>query len=119
MIDERVELADACRRLLDAGVEPVQVRAMAEAVLAIRRLVRSAYRRGPVEDRLADDRYKKGWELRLVVRSEVDADRVKDLVRQLGVSPGRAFPKSRSFVVPVYGAEPARFIEWALDLQED
>jgi hypothetical protein len=47
--------------------------------------------------------YKKGWEVRLLARTENEAMELTRLARQVGFEPGRVFPKARQFVVPLYG----------------
>jgi hypothetical protein len=49
--------------------------------------------------------YKKGWEVRLVARTEKEAERIAERARSLGFRPGNTFAKAGQFVVPLYGRE--------------
>ncbi len=65
----------------------------------------SGYVREPAAERLTEDRgYKKGWEVRFVVRSEWELREVRSLLVLLGFRPGRAYqhvgPRT---IQPVYG----------------
>ncbi len=62
-------------------------------------------RRPDVERReqLGYTRYKKGYEVRLVVRTQRELAQVRRLVRQAGFAPGKPFQKHHQLVQPVYG----------------
>ncbi|MBI4028645.1 MAG: hypothetical protein HY360_26945 [Verrucomicrobia bacterium] len=56
-------------------------------------------------------RYKKGYEVRLTAQSDLELDRIRDLLCHAGFKPGRPFVKERHYCQPVYGrAEVDRFL---------
>jgi hypothetical protein len=57
-------------------------------------------------------RYKKGEEVRIVLRSRAEQRRVHALLAAAGMLPGSAFEKNGRFVQPVYGRSAVR---WFLD----
>jgi hypothetical protein len=65
------------------------------------------YVRRPSKDRLKEGytQYKKGTEVRLVVPTRAELQKVRAALRQVGLEPGRPFVKHSRFVQPVYGAE--------------
>lgn len=54
---------------------------------------------------LTSAKYKKGWEVRVVVTEAEIAEEVRELARQAGFRPGRPFAKGRQWAVPIYGRE--------------
>ena len=52
-------------------------------------------------------RYKKGWEVRLVVRSEEELAAVRQSLLRVGATPGAPFRKHHQIVQPVYGRAAA------------
>lgn len=48
-------------------------------------------------------KYRKGWEVRLVLRNDEDVQRTRRLIEQVGLKPGRPFLKSGRPVQPIYG----------------
>jgi very-short-patch-repair endonuclease len=53
----------------------------------------------------------KGWEARFRVKNEIEADHVSQTLLQAGITPGKAWSKGSSYVVPVYGVENVAYIE--------
>lgn len=77
---------------------------------------RNAYCRRPDEARQQEGHrsYRKGWEVRLVLKDEDEVGLVSGLVRQVGLNPGKAFQKGRKWIVPIYGQEAVEsFQEWS------
>jgi hypothetical protein len=54
---------------------------------------------------LTSNRYKKGWEVRVIVTGPDIADEVRALAREAGFRAGRAFAKGNLWAVPIYGVE--------------
>lgn len=59
--------------------------------------------------------YKKGHELRFVADDAEELELIQDLLRQVGLEPGRPFAKGRQFRQPVYGK---RAVDSFLELLE-
>lgn len=53
--------------------------------------------------------YKKGWEARLVLRSEEELHYARRLLKQAGFKAGRPFKKTRQWAQPVYGKDAVAF----------
>lgn len=49
--------------------------------------------------------YKKGYELRIVVKTQDDLRQVRRLLLDAGIQPGKAYRKAQQWVVPVYGKQ--------------
>ena len=66
---------------------------------------KNGYARTPNTKRRASEKakYKKGWEIRLVLGSEDELDEVRRLLKQEGMEPGNPFRKSTRWVQPLYG----------------
>jgi hypothetical protein len=57
--------------------------------------------------------YKKGYEIRLVARSQRELSTMRRLLRQVDLRPGKPFPKHNQWVQPVYGRDSMdRFKSW-------
>ncbi len=71
--------------------------------------------REPNPDRLAEGHqaYKKGWEVRIVLESQAEAEEVRQLAIRLGLRPGRRYRKGLRWVQPIYGFEAVRLIREA------
>jgi len=54
-------------------------------------------------------RYKKGWEVRLVLTSEDELEEARHLLAKAGLTAGRPFAKHNRWVQPVYGKEAVEF----------
>jgi len=65
----------------------------------------NSYARMPNPERQDEgyDSYKKGYELRIVVKSNDDMRKLRRLLNEEGITPGKAFRKAQQWVVPVYG----------------
>ncbi|RME48593.1 MAG: hypothetical protein D6791_02890 [Chloroflexi bacterium] len=75
---------------------------------------RNGYVRVPNEKRrqeVGSQKYKKGYEVRLVANSEEELEEIRQALRQLGFRPARPFQKHRQIVQPVYGKQA---VEWFL-----
>jgi hypothetical protein len=60
--------------------------------------------------------YKKGIELRLVANSLEELAKIRRMLEQAGLKPGRPFVKGRQYRQPVYGKEAvAHFLELVRD----
>jgi hypothetical protein len=77
--------------------------------------LRSGYGRVQNKQRYSRDgpaQYKKGDEIRLVVYSDEELDRVQELLDRAGFHAGQPFPKHSRWVQPIYGkAQVVRFLE--------
>ena len=87
-----------------------------EAVKLLREFYRrNGYVRRQNPVRVAEEgprRYRKGEEVRLVANSAAELRLVRQLLRQVGFTPGRPFVKGRQYRLPVYGRQSvARFME--------
>lgn len=57
--------------------------------------------------------YKKGYEVRLLVRTEAGLNELCALLERLEFKPGRPFAKGRQIALPIYGrAAVERFLRW-------
>lgn len=67
----------------------------------------NSYARVPNADRQDEGwtAYKKGYELRIVVKTQDDLRQVRRLLLDAGIQPGKAFRKAKQWVVPVYGKQ--------------
>lgn len=52
--------------------------------------------------------YKKGYELRIVVKTQNDIKTLRRLLLDAGINPGKAFRKARQWVLPVYGKQAVK-----------
>ncbi|MBM3740490.1 MAG: hypothetical protein FJW39_32470 [Acidobacteria bacterium] len=76
-------------------------------------LIESGYTRKPDESRRGTPAYKKGWEVRLVLKDHDEADFIKDCLIQAGMRPGKRFTKHGMIVQPVYGRSAVEaFLGW-------
>ena len=68
---------------------------------------RNAYCREPDAQRLAEGytKYKKGWEVRLILKDGDEVAIVCSLLRKVGLAPGKSFRKGNRWAVPIYGEE--------------
>lgn len=55
--------------------------------------------------------YKKGYEVRLVVRTRAESLKIRGLLRQVGLNPAATYVKRNQIVQPVYGKAA---VEWFL-----
>ena len=77
---------------------------------------RNGYIRAPRDERrrALGPRYKKGWEVRLVLKSQEELVDVHRLLEQSGLKAGRPFKKSRQWVQPIYSKKAVDFFtRWA------
>lgn len=65
----------------------------------------NSYARVPDETRQEEGwtSYKKGYELRIVVKTQDDLKKVRRLLLDAGIKPGKAYRKAQQWVQPVYG----------------
>lgn len=67
----------------------------------------NSYTRMPDETRQEEgwSAYKKGYELRIVVKTQQDLRQVRRLLQDASIKPGKAYRKAKQWVQPVYGKE--------------
>jgi hypothetical protein len=53
--------------------------------------------------RLGRQKYKKGYEVRLVAATRQELKQIRQLLRQIGFKPAKPFRKARRIAQPVYG----------------
>ena len=58
--------------------------------------------------KVGSQRYKKGYEVRIVASSRDELARIAKLLRKARFKPGRPFSKGRRTILPVYGIEAVR-----------
>ncbi len=77
--------------------------------------LRNGYVRVPDAERLSEEgaqRYKKGYEVRLVASSAEELRLIRRQLRAAGFEPGRPFRKAQQYRQPLYGREVVvRFLE--------
>lgn len=68
----------------------------------------NSYARVPNETRQDEgwSAYKKGYELRIVVKTQADLKQVRKLLKDASIKPGKPYRKANQWVVPVYGKQP-------------
>ena len=80
---------------------------------------RNAYCRVPDAERIQEgcSNYKKGWEVRLILKDEDEVAIVSSLLYRVGLVPGKAFRKSKRWAVPIYGKRAVLCLkEWGAEL---
>lgn len=86
-------------------------RSQAERALARHFLEHSGYVRSQSRDRRTAlgsswfRTYKKGWEVRLPVEDEAEAEQLGTWLAAAGYSPGKTWLKGAQLIVPLYGRE--------------
>jgi len=84
---------------------------------------RNAYCRVPNPSRQKKEgytNYKKGWEVRLILRDEDEVSIVCGLLWRVGLAPGKPFRKSKRWAVPIYGEEAVTSLRaWGAELLEN
>jgi hypothetical protein len=75
---------------------------------------RNGYLRMPNPARRKEERskYKKGYEVRLVLRSEGELEEARELLVQTGFKPARPFRKVRRLIQPIYGKRAVEQFLW-------
>jgi hypothetical protein len=70
----------------------------------------NSYARVPDEDRQEEgwSSYKKGYEMRIVVKSQADVRNVKRLLTDVHIKAGKPYRKAQQWVLPVYGKDSVR-----------
>jgi hypothetical protein len=66
-------------------------------------------RPNPKRLREGHERYKKGWEVRLVLTSWLELRQVRRELSAVGLKAGRPYRKATRWVQPVYGREAVAF----------
>lgn len=61
------------------------------------------------ERRAKSAEYKKGWEVRLVAKTESELMVIRDWLKQVDFKPGKPFRKSRRLVQPIYGKKALKW----------
>jgi hypothetical protein len=84
-----------------------------EPEIALRQLFQQhGYVRAADEERKQQDaKYKKGYEVRLVVKTEDELTLIRHWLEQVGLKPGKPFRKHNRLVQPIYGKAA---VEWFL-----
>ncbi len=75
---------------------------------------RNGYIRKPNQKRkkeLEQNKYKKGYEVRLVASSEDELAEIRDLVIQVGFKPARPYKKNKQIVQPIYGKPAMEYFQ--------
>jgi hypothetical protein len=76
---------------------------------------RNSYARHPKATRQEKEghtKYKKGTEIRLVLKSEAEVEAARQALVQLALKPGAPFAKAKQLVLPIYGKKKvARFLQ--------
>jgi hypothetical protein len=72
---------------------------------------RNGYVRVLNEQRKQDlgDKYRKGWEVRLVAQNETELELIRDALEKTGFKLSKSFPKHIRIIQPVYGKAA---VEW-------
>lgn len=80
---------------------------MAEAATIADYVRANSYARVPNTERQDEGwmAYKKGYELRIVVKTHDDLKQLRRLLLDAGIQPGKPFRKAKQWVVPVYGKQ--------------
>lgn len=81
---------------------------------------RNAYMRRPNPERRKREKtnYKKGWEVRLVLKDETEVEKAHRLVERSGLKAGKAFTKARQWILPLYGRRTVELVTAAVDLKK-
>lgn len=79
---------------------------------------RNGYMRVPNEALREDAprEYKKGYEIRLIARSQRELTAMRRMIRQVDLRPGKPFPKHKQWVQPIYGRDAMDLFTTWLDL---
>jgi hypothetical protein len=73
---------------------------------------RNGYVRSPdlkIRKTIGTDKYKKGWEIRLVAKTKDELYLIGELLDEVGLKKGEPFKKGKLTVQPVYGKQA---VEW-------
>jgi hypothetical protein len=71
---------------------------------------RNAYSRVPNEERRKEgQKYKKGYEVRFVVKTEDELKELRELLKKAGLTPARPFQKAKQVIQPVYGKQAIEY----------
>jgi len=78
----------------------------------------NAYMRLPNEERRKTDKqkYKKGYEIRFVAKSDPEHREIADALKECGFNPGKPFKKGTQIIVPLYGREALIKLKELLEL---
>jgi hypothetical protein len=96
----------------DAPSEPVDRQIAAELADAFRRGGYVRRQNSELAREVGWDRYKKGDEVRFIVHDEDELERVRRLLVDAGLKPGKPYPQARGWRQPVYGRRRvAAFLE--------
>ncbi len=80
-----------------------------EVVLKKLFLQRGFVRIADQERKLKDPKYKKGWEVRLMARTESELKQIQLWLIEVGFKPGKPFRQSSRLIQPIYGKDA---FEW-------
>jgi hypothetical protein len=85
-----------------------------EAIRQLKRAFRqNGYVRMPLQDKreLLGQKYKKGYEVRLVAMSKAELKNFQQWIRIAGLTPGKPFEKTNRIIQPVYGAVAVKWFQ--------
>ncbi len=83
---------------------------------------RNGYMRVPNEALREDAprEYKKGYEIRLIAKSQRELTAMRRMIRQVDLRPGKPFPKHNQWVQPIYGRDAmVLFTTWLDQFAEE
>ena len=90
--------------------------------LLIQFFMRNGYirQRNPEREKQLGQRYKKGYEVRLVAETQSELKVIRQLVRRAGFKLSKPFHKKNQIVQPIYGKQAmTKFLLWEKELQEN
>ncbi len=65
-------------------------------------------------------KYKKGYEVRLVANSQEELNKMRQLLMRVGFRPGKPFQKRKQFVQPIYGKRSVEaFLAFGQSVEEE
>lgn len=91
-------------------------------ILLIEYFKQKGYFRLPDEERKRElgKKYKKGYEIRFVAKTNEELKELRELIVDAGFKPGKPFRKGRQFVQPIYGKKAfERFLHLIKKLKRD
>ncbi|TVS20727.1 MAG: hypothetical protein EA424_02505 [Planctomycetaceae bacterium] len=108
--------------MVDAMAKKRQVPGVRPEFALVEFYRRNGYMRVPNETLREDAprEYKKGYEIRLIARSQRELMAMRRLIRQVDLRPGKPFSKHNQWVQPIYGRDAMDlFIIWLDEFGEE
>ncbi len=90
--------------------------------LLIQFFIRNGYirQRNPEHAKQLGQRYKKGYEVRLVAETQSELKVIRHLLRRAGFKLSKPFPKNNQIVQPIYGKQAmTKFLLWKKESPEN